>query len=287
MLYEIEQNILGNHSSRGVHKPLIIVNHITAGSFQSVINTFNNLANDVSSTFLNGRDGRIRQFVDLKNRPKTNGFIRNPSSPIVKQIGPLNPNYYSISIENEGYAGNGIDGDITEAQFYSLCWLHKWIQTEVIRVFNVRIPLNSTQVIGHFQIDSVQKASCPGPKFPWGRLYTELAIADSMDFDHYEERLNNLQGDGAKRSTAYAIAERIQDLGNKLDDPKWGNNAATKLSWLYPVMDVVTGEQTPRGVVSRVLAIYKTAMGSGQYSPEGVRKLLLFEPIMREKGLLP
>lgn len=272
--------------SRSTHKPIAIVNHLSIGSIGSVYNTFKNLANQASSHYCVGRGGEIHQYVDITNRAWANGIVDAPKSPLVRQMGPLNANYYTVSIEHEGYAGHGLDGNLTEEQFIATCWLHKWIQTEVRRLYGLVIPLNNHQVIAHNQIDS-HKGTCPGINFPWTRLYAELAVADMMDFDHYEERLDSLQGDGAKRSTAYAIAERIQDLGSKLTDARWGANAATKLSWLYPVLDIVGGDKTPTGVKDRVFALYKTAMGDGTYSPEGIRKLLQFEPLMREKGLLP
>ncbi|CAH1205545.1 hypothetical protein PAECIP111893_02368 [Paenibacillus plantiphilus] len=283
-MINIEKMLVPNYGTRGTHKPIAIVDHITIGKRGSVINTFMNPGGN-SSHYLVCRDGAILQFVDLTNRAHTNGIVNTPKSPLVRQMGGINANYYTATIEHEGYLGNGIDGELTEAQFYASCWLHKWIQTEVIRIYGNTISLNSHQVIAHNQIDS-KKGTCPGVNFPWTRLYAELSIADSMDIEHYEERLQSLQGEGSKRAVAYAIAERVRDLGNKLNDPKWGSNAATKLSWLYPVMDIVGGEKTPTGAYNRVMELYKTAMGNGQYSPEGIRKLLLFEPLMKERGLL-
>ena len=119
-------------------------------------------------------------------------------------MGNLNANYYTVTIEHEGYEGHGLEGDLTEEQFTATCWLHKWIQTEVERLYAVRIPLNSHQVIAHNQIDS-KKGTCPGTKFPWTRLYAELSIADGMTLEAYEERLLSKNGDNTKRSTAYAL----------------------------------------------------------------------------------
>jgi Negative regulator of beta-lactamase expression len=266
-------------------KPIIIVNHISAGTMQSMYNHFSNPANLASSTFGVSRKGEIVQYLPFELKPWTNGRIQQPTAPIIKEL-MGDPNRYSVTIEHEGYANHGLDGNLTEEQFLSTCWLHKHIQTEVLNRFGVRIPLNSHQVIGHCHIDSVGKPFCPGRNFPWTRLYSELAIADKMTMDEYSERIDYLSRDGSKRSTAYAIAERVKSLGERLTDPVWGAAARAKLNWLIPVLDHVGGEATPEGIVKRVLELYSTAMGSGRYSPEGVRKLLLFEPIMRERGLL-
>lgn len=290
----IEKKLVPNHGTRGSHRPIAIVDHISIGTIGSVYNTFNNPVNGVSSHFCVGRDGSIEQFVELTRRAHTNGFVRSPKSPLVKQMGDVNANYYTVTIEHEGYEGHGKDGSLTEEQFAATCWLHKWIQGEVKRIYGNTIALNSHQVIAHNQIDS-QKGTCPGVNYPWARLYTELAIADRMDFDAYEERLESLNGDSSKRAVSYAIAERVQELGERLTHPKHGQSANMKLEWLRPIVVSVgyyinedkTEDRTVIGIAKRVVQLYNTAKSNGQYTKEGIRKLLLFEPIMREKGLLP
>ena len=272
---QIERRILGNHSGRGVHKPIAICLHITAGSKGSVINTFQNLDNQVSSTFLCCRDGSIVQFVEITNRPKTNGIINKPTSALVKQMGGTNPNFYTVSIECEGYDGNGVDGTLTEVQFYSLCWLIKYIQTEVQRIYNVRIALNSHQIIGHREIDSVKKSQCPGKNFPFPRLFAELAIAESMDLTQsYEERLSSLQDTTSSATRAFNIATRIDQLNTRLSDPKWGEAAALKLAWLYPV---VPDAKASTDVVNAVM---------GWYKDKKYDQVLTIESVMKERGLL-
>ena len=309
MLYTINwrgDNCKNFYPNRKGYRPLGIGDHITIGQRQSVYYWFNSPKNkQASATFVVSRKGEIDQYVDIRHGAWTQGLSSadggydRAKAPIVRDHKGVNPNYYLVSIEFEGYIeghedenGNvvmeefGYRGDITEEQFFAGCWLHKYIQTEVERIWGQRFPLNNYTVEGHFRIDPKRKPFCPGSKFPWNRLYAELAIAEGMDFDHYEERIEYLQRDASRRAVAYAIAERISDLGGKLNDAKWGTSAVEKLSYLYPVMDVVGGDKTPDGVKDRVMDLYKTAMGSGQYLPEGVRKLLLFEPVMKEKGLL-
>jgi N-acetyl-anhydromuramyl-L-alanine amidase AmpD len=290
---QITQKPVPKHGSRGSQAPLAIVNHISAGSMESMYNTFTNMNNgrSASSHFGISREGEIVQYVPIERAAWTQGKVDKPSSTLVKQMG-INPNLYCVSIEHEGYIDKdtgerlGIDGDITEAQFWASCWLHKWIQSEVQRIYGRKITLNSFYVIGHYQIDSVDKPNCPGPKFPWSRLYSELAIADTMPLDEYEERIMYKLSDASRRVAAYAIAERIQDLGEKLSGP-WASSARYKLLMLEPVLPLIAyqGDVTPEGIVDRVLDLYAKAR-EGRFQTEAIRKLLAIEPYMREKGLI-
>lgn len=309
MLYQINwrgDNCHNYYPNRNGFTPIGVCNHITAGTRQSVYWWFTSPNNkNASATFCVGRNGDVDQYVDLHHGAWTQGLSSKDGgydraiAPIVKDKRGVNPNFYLVSIEYEGYteghkdeSGNvviedfGIHGDITEEQFLAGCWLHKYIQTEVERIYGKRFPLNNYTVEGHFRIDPRRKPFCPGPLFNWNRLYAELAVADGMTFDHYEERIDYLKRDASRRSVAFAIANRINDLGDKLKDDQWGAAAAEKLEWLYPVMDAVGGTKSPDGVKERVLDLYHTALGTGKYEPEAVRKLLLFEPVMKDKGLL-
>lgn len=293
-MYPIEKMILPDHYSREGHKPILIVNHVTVGSKQSVINTFKNTANKKSSTYLNCRDGSIVQFVDIQKKPKTNGTIRSPKSSIIKQMGTLNPNYYTITIENEDAYNDdtkGVDGQLTEAQFRSLCWLHKHIQTEVKRIYGTTIPLNSSHVIGHRDIDSIGKALCPGPNFPMDRLLKELAIADTMTLEEYEEHLDYTSKPAYDRALCYSFAERVQDLGKKLTDKKYGAEARRKLMKLSPIMEELNysyyeGDTiTAEGIVKRILDVYKNSHNE-KFEGEAFRKLNIGATYAKSVGIL-
>lgn len=287
----IEKKILGGHGGREGHLPIIIVNHVSVGGKQSVINTFSNLANKVSSTFLNCRDGSIVQFCDITTRPKTNGNIRSPRSPIVKQMGTVNPNLYSVTIENEDAYNDdtpGVDGQLTEPQFYSLCWLHKYIQTEVKRIYGNTIPLNSSHVIGHRDIDSLGKGFCPGNNFPMARLLTELTIAESMTLEAYEERLLYLQSTSSHRAICYAFTERMEKLGNTFADKKYGELAKSLVMRLEPISGELgyVGEVTPEGMVKKVISIYKNSHDA-RFEGEAFRKLTFASKFAQEHGIMP
>ncbi|TVX92238.1 N-acetylmuramoyl-L-alanine amidase [Paenibacillus agilis] len=163
-----------NYSSRKNHVPTCIVNHISAGTMSSMDNWFRSPGNRVSSAHFGiAKDGRIHQYLDIKLAAWTQGLTVSAThkapAKIVRDNAGINPNSYCISIEHEG-----TDGQLTDAQFKASIWLHKHIQKEVKRIWGRQLLLDSYHVIGHFQIDPIRKASCPGPKFPWSTLYQEL-----------------------------------------------------------------------------------------------------------------
>lgn len=163
-----------NFSSRDGHVPVIIVDHISGGSMSSMDSWFQSASNTVSSAHFGvSKTGEIHQYVAIDKMAWANGLkvdaIKDATAPIIKERSPVNPNKYSVSIEHEG-----TDGDLTEAQFQASVWLHFYIQSEVKRIYGKDMILDEKHVIGHFQVDPKRKPYCPGPKFPWSRLYQAL-----------------------------------------------------------------------------------------------------------------
>lgn len=283
---EIQNKPVPSFEERSGQKPVVIVNHISAGSMGSMYNTFANRANKASSHFGIGRDGAIVQYVDINKAAWTQGRIQDPTASIIKQL-TGNPNKYGVSIEHEGYGLNGLDGNLTDEQFLSSCWLHKHIQATVEAEYGVRIPLNSHQVIGHYQIDSIGKPLCPGRAFPWTRLYAELVIADSMTLEAYTERIEYLRSNAADRSLAYAFAWRILDLKSKIDNKQWGVAAQAKLMLFEPILHQIgfVGEATPLNIADRIYEIYNNSFVL-KNEKEGIRKLLIGARYAQQAGLL-
>lgn len=172
-MYKIVQkgNKNTNFSSRDGHVPVIIVNHISGGSMSSMDSWFQSSGNEVSSAHFGvSKSGEIHQYVAIDKMAWANGLkvdaIKNATAPIIKERAPVNPNKYSVSIEHEG-----LDGELTDTQFQASVWLHFFIQSEVKRIYGKELILDERHVIGHFQVDPKRKPFCPGPKFPWTRLY--------------------------------------------------------------------------------------------------------------------
>lgn len=175
-MYKIVQkgNKNTNFSSRDGHIPAIIVNHISGGSMSSMDSWFQSDGNTVSSAHFGvSKAGEIHQYVAIDKMAWANGLkvdaMDEAKSSIVRERKPVNPNKYSVSIEHEG-----TDGTLTEAQFKASVWLHFYIQSEVERMYGKKIVFDEKHILGHFQIDPKRKPYCPGPNFPWARLYQEL-----------------------------------------------------------------------------------------------------------------
>lgn len=133
-----------------------------SGTLVGTDSWFANPASKVSSHFGVGKNGEIHQYVDLKNPAWSNGSVNNPNWSLL--IPCVNPNYYTVSIEHEGESGD----TMPEAQYQATQALHLWL------IETLGIPVTRDNIIGHYRIDSVNKANCPGLGFPWDRLLKDL-----------------------------------------------------------------------------------------------------------------
>lgn len=146
---------------RSGYQPLAIVYHVEAGTEGGTDSWFARPASGVSSHFSISRLGIIRQHVPIADSAWANGVVMRPD-PSISWLNPsrVNPNYLTVSIEHEGYPG-----DLwTPAMFHADVALTAWLcQT-------LGIPPDRDHLIGHYQIDSVTRANCPGPSFPWSAM---------------------------------------------------------------------------------------------------------------------
>jgi len=306
MLYNISwagKNVRNYYSSRAGHKPIAIVNHISAGSMTSMLNTFENPASKASSDYAISRAGEVVQYVRWQDGHAawTQGIslekIPLAKAPIVKAKG-VNPNLYCVSIEYEGYVVrenpkdpaspikeyHGLNGDITEEQFWAGVWLHRFIKEEAARIFESEILLNSYHVLGHFQIDK-GKPVCPGPLFPWPRMYAELAIADSMSFEEYEERLSYLRGENAQAALIVQLAFRIDELVGKLGG-QWDTAARYKLDRFTTILVQHGFHQDSVPTDKRIKWLYETWRGGEGHSAEAYRKLMVIAGKAKNESLI-
>ncbi|WP_342435902.1 N-acetylmuramoyl-L-alanine amidase [Paenibacillus sp. FSL L8-0436] len=212
-----------NSSSRDGHVPIAIVDHISGGTMSSMDAWFTSTGNVQSSAHFGvSKSGEIHQYVSIERKAWANGLsianISKATAAIIKEHPKTNPNNYTVSIEHEG-----TDGALTEAQFVATVWLHKYISDEVKRIYGKPIALDERHVIGHFQVDPKRKPYCPGPKFPWSRLYNALITkeADEVKKDVVVSVLVNgkkvadgVADEGVTYTPARAVAEA---LGAKVD----------------------------------------------------------------------
>ncbi len=155
-----------NKSGRNGKKPIAIVNHITSGNHPGCLSWMRNPQAGASAHYLVTRAGEIFQMVKDEDASWHAGVVDRPNWPLYDGT---NPNRRTIGIEHEGYKTNGGDGNLTEAQYRATLWLHKQL------VAKWGISVDRDYIIGHYRIDSVNRPNCPGPKFPWDRLFQDLA----------------------------------------------------------------------------------------------------------------
>lgn len=154
------------YAGRSGYKPAFIVNHIMCGTLAGTDAWFNDRNSGVSAHYGVGKDGSIHQYVRDEDTAWANGQANSPTWPLYRQFaGHLNSS--SISIEHEGYPQDGL----TEAQYQATLWLHRQL------IARWGIPVDRLHIIGHDQLDTVNRRDCPGPKFPWDRLFKDLGAA--------------------------------------------------------------------------------------------------------------
>jgi len=145
-----------------------VVCHIQQGTQSSTDGWFKNPQSQVSAHYGIGVTGAIYQWVREEDSAWANGIVNvsgvTPAwlTSLSKQ--GVNINTVTISLEHEGYSGNAMP----EAQYQASLW----VQKQIIQRYN--IPLDRDHIIGHYQVDYINKSGCPGSGFPWSRLMIDL-----------------------------------------------------------------------------------------------------------------
>ena len=135
-------------------QPEAIVIHIGEGSLRSIDQQFNDPGARVSAHYCVSKTGDIHQYVDEKDTAFRAGTIDRPEwSGLKPGATPgtfINPNFYTIGIEHEGFADD--------------VWPDAQLATSAALVGEIagrwKIPLDEDHVIRHHQIRFMK--SCPG-----------------------------------------------------------------------------------------------------------------------------
>lgn len=175
--------------------PLLIVDHIADG-LGSPFGWFDTDRGDDGSSahFWVSRTGTVEQYRPLTdtcwaNGPKCQPDLTNPV--IADLVGHLvGMNSVTVAVEHEGKPGVLL----TQKQIAASRALHRWLST------NLRIALDRTHVIGHYQIDKCTRANCPGPTHPWQEILMPDPTPTSID---------------ALRDQSYALAHQLRGLKAK------------------------------------------------------------------------
>lgn len=158
----------GNQGRRAV------VIHIAEGSYEAAVRWLQDaqLNPNSSAHFVIAKDARVAQLVSVNDGAWANGLrwnvdasqpnggywtngrgVRvNPSWPDI--VPGQNPNFYTISIEHEGYYQETWTPEMYAANNELLVW--------IAEQFDIWwVPYRS--LIGHYAIDNVDRPNCPGP----------------------------------------------------------------------------------------------------------------------------
>lgn len=172
---------------------IAIVDHQTAGRFPGCLSWMMNPDAKASAHYLVTRTGLIYQLADDEDITYHAGAVANPTWPLYDGT---NPNKYTIGIEHECYPEVGGDGNLTDEQYQATLWLHQQL------IAKHDIPIDRDHIIGHYEIDSVNRAGCPGDAFPWARLMLDL-LSSQTDNLAFNAAIDKLMAKGIITSGDY------------------------------------------------------------------------------------
>ncbi len=171
-------------SGHGGQQVKAVVMHIAQGSYDAAVNWFMDPASSASSHFLIAKDGRICQFVSIKDSAWGNGLAyvngqwltpgepRVPANPTWNGLIPdINPNYYTISIEHEGVYTD----KWTPAMYAANLQVLQWIRDQTGLNYVVHDSL-----IGHSELNTATRKNCPGPNVEWERMVLDVTRLPSL-----------------------------------------------------------------------------------------------------------
>lgn len=162
---------------RSGQKVKALVLHIAAGPLTAVFPTFNNPARQASAHFCIGKDGTLEQYVSVNDTAYANGLSwvnnqwQNARGKIVQPtwqdiVARTNPNLYTVSIEHEGHADEVWTNEMYDANNRLLAWLAEQFALALIP---------HRTLIGHYEIDPVDKPNCPGPHVEYVKMSAEVS----------------------------------------------------------------------------------------------------------------
>src|SRR2546429_5106772 len=150
-------------------KKSFVIIHGTAGgsSAQGIASFFRSTEgtdHPASTHYIVGQDGAVVQTIAEKDGAYGNGVVNNDNW-------SGNPNFYTISVEHVKPSTDNSDA-LTDAQKQASFKLVKDIcERNGIGMHDAD---DNTGITGHFAIDPVNRARCPG-LYPWSELWAYLA----------------------------------------------------------------------------------------------------------------
>lgn len=137
-----------------------IVWHISEGDEASGLAWLRNPASQVSANWAVGRGGTVYQIVHPDHDAWCNGIANRPdvANPLIAGwlADGINPNQRTESIEFFGLSSHRQGGSLTAAQVEAGMRLTAW------RLQVRGLPADRDHIIGHYQVNDVDKHDCPG-----------------------------------------------------------------------------------------------------------------------------
>lgn len=207
---------------RGMCKPIAVVMHIMQGYSGTAVEWAKAGHYGASWHFTVARDGRVWQHLNLDDGGYHAGIGAGAPTPTWRLwMGhQFNVNSYTIGIEHEGFSGEPYPLVQQRASAKLTAWLCE----------TLGIPADRDHLIGHNEIDVVNRRLDPGPTWGWAQ-YLELvedhmgiseeqlkAILDERDKKRADEEIARLGSSQLDATAALVRRQRAMGRASTLED---------------------------------------------------------------------
>ncbi|OLD63411.1 MAG: hypothetical protein AUF65_02430 [Chloroflexi bacterium 13_1_20CM_50_12] len=194
-------------------KKSFVILHGTAGGYsaQGIADYFRSTEGSnspVSSHYVVGQDGQIVQCIAEKDGSYANGVVNNPNW-------SSNPNLYTISIEHVKSSNDNSEPLTPAQQAASFALIKDICQRNGIGMHDAD---DTTGITGHFAIDPVNRARCPGT-YPWQELFDYLKGNTNMGVPQGWKDSNNVLT--APNGIQVTLGFRDHILSSNWDKDNW------------------------------------------------------------------
>lgn len=158
----------------GTNRPIAVVVHVMEGWASTGVQWAAEGHYGASWHFTVRRDGAIWQHLSFADGGYHAGIAASKPRPAWKlwRGHGTNINNYTVGIEHEGFSGQPFAAEQVEASA-RLC---RWALAQMGQ------PADRDHVIGHYEVDMVDRPFDPGPTWPWER-YMALVRAEDEEED--------------------------------------------------------------------------------------------------------